>query len=629
MVIVQAVSMVSDGIQYSWRKSMDNYQKLFDGDELDDLFSDVIQQESGTDLGDRSMGGFENMTEEEIEQFQSSSDFQNYQVKVQVEKEHEANMYGKTVEEIMGLSNIENPYEKKYNSIDCIDVDFDQYYDMYAQSPIMQENVKEGEKILPTFKYLHMDIFLSLVKYKPAIVPKNRLHSSVLLNRGILESLVNTPEYIALRKTCRLDEFNAAIGTEILGKKAMEILKEALEQLDDYKKKKEALDRLLEEEQKMDELADEMFEIDEMIEQLKQQGGSQAQIDQLIESKDSIGLSLEQASKLAEAYAKDCDELIDESSVASDQVTKYITNNVSDAINEVSEVREIIDAFGFGEGDNSRISFKSKKDAVETIRRSDKVKRMVKAIGRAKETAIAEQKKKAKTGAVEIKSVSVGSKIENTLPSDRMNLIHDATKKDFYRRMSENQLLVYDKESNKEKNKGPIIVCVDTSGSMGNSEEIWSKAMAVSVLEIAQMQKRDYACIIYSGSADDPIIIKKNEVDAEKIISVAETYHGGGTDFESPLRKSMDLINDSTFKEADILFITDGECSISDQFAKTFNRTKEEKDFRCLGILIDLGGGRTSDASLKKFCDNITRISSLKDIEDTASNVNRAIFGTL
>lgn len=605
-----------------------DYQKLFDGDELDDLFSDVDQPESGTELGSRTMGGFENMTEEEIEQFQSSSDFQNYQVKVQTEKEREANMYGKTVEEVMGLTSIENPYEKKYNSIDCMDVDFDQYYDVYMQSPIMQDNVKEGEKVLPTFKYLHMDIFLSLVKYKPMIVPKNKLHSSVMLNRSILEALVNTPEYIALRKTCRLDEFNAAIGTEVLGEKALEILKDALEQLDDLKKKKEALDKLLEEEKKMDALVDDMKEMDELIDQLIRDGADQSQIDQLQESKNNMELSLEQASALAEQIAKDCDELVDDSAT-SDQITTYMRNNIDSAINEVSEVRNVVDAFGFGEGENCRISFKDKKDAVETIRRSNKLKKMVEAIGRAKETAIAEQKKKAKTGAVEIKSVSVGSKIENTLPSDRMNLIHDVTKKDFYRRMSENQLLVYDKESNKEKNKGPIIVCVDTSGSMGNSEEIWSKAMAISVLEIAQLQKRDYACIIYSGSADDPIIIKKDEVNAEKIISVAETYHGGGTSFESPLRKAMDLVNDSTFKEADILFITDGECSVSDSFARTFSHAKEDKDFRCLGVLIDLGGGRTSDASLKKFCDDITRISSIKDIEDTTSEVNRAIFGTL
>ena len=96
------------------------------------------------------------------------------------------------------------------------------------------------------------------------------------------------------------------------------------------------------------------------------------------------------------------------------------------------------------------------------------------------------------------------------------------------RRMTENSLLTYAKESTKEKNKGPIIVCVDTSGSMKGDQEIWSKALSVGLLEVAQMQKRDFACIIYSSRADDPIVIRKDEISPQKIIDVAERFHGGG-----------------------------------------------------------------------------------------------------
>ena len=109
-----------------------------------------------------------------------------------------------------------------------------------------------------------------------------------------------------------------------------------------------------------------------------------------------------------------------------------------------------------------------------------------------------------------------------------MNLCNDTTKKDFYRRMSEHGLLQYSKEAHKQKNKGPIIVCVDTSGSMEGDAETWSKALTIGILEVAQMQKRDFACIIYSNSADDPIVIRKDEISPEKIIACAENFHDGG-----------------------------------------------------------------------------------------------------
>ena len=70
--------------------------------------------------------------------------------------------------------------------------------------------------------------------------------------------------------------------------------------------------------------------------------------------------------------------------------------------------------------------------------------------------------------------------------------------------------------------------------------------------------QRDFACIIYSNKADKPIIVKKDEVAPQKIIDVAERFHNGGTNFECALEEALTLLNDSSFKEGDIVFITDG-----------------------------------------------------------------------
>jgi uncharacterized protein with von Willebrand factor type A (vWA) domain len=599
-------------------------------DELleDEDLMDAVQQSSS--FGSiQKHGGYEDMTDEEIEQFQNSTEYKEFKADIEEAVDIKANMHGKTVQEILGLSERKAALTYSYNSVEHYDVDIDIYEDIVDQSPVMQATLEEGEQILPTFKYLHQDIFLSLYKYKAKIIPETNMHTSTRMNRGIIGNLINTPEYISLRQTCRFDQFNAALGTEILGREALEILKNMLEQIQDLEKKKQAMDELLEKENEIDELLEQNQEIDELLEDMKRGGnGNGMSVQELVAQQEANEQAAAALKAVANKIAEECDELLDEDDFA-EQVSTVMGSTLTSTSMEVAETSKLCEAWGLGVGNECKVAFQNKKDAVEKIRKSSKLSKFTDIIGRMKESAITEQKKKAKHGAVEIKSVTVGQKIEDTLPSDRMNLVNDTTKKDFMRRMTENSLLTYAKESTKEKNKGPIIVCVDTSGSMEGDQEIWSKALSVGLLEVAQMQKRDFACIIYSSRADDPIVIRKDEISPQKIIDVAERFHNGGTNFEAPLNKALELIKDATFKNADIVFITDGDCYVSDSFTRKFNQIKEDKDFRTLGVLVNMGRGHHSDSSLKEFCDNITLVSDIADIKNADSDTNRAIFGAI
>lgn len=601
-----------------------------DFDDLMDEFEDELASSAQTDSVSsiqKNLGGFQDMSSEQIEQFQNSQEYKEFKADITEATDVKANLQGKTVQEIMGLSNRKEALGYSYNALEHYDVDIDIYNDIVDQSPVMQQTLEEGEELLPTFKYLHQDIFLSLYKYKARVLPEVDMHISTRMNRGIISNLINTPEYISLRQTCRMDQFNAAFGTEIIGREAIDILREAIEKLKDLDKKKDAMDRLMEEEEKIDELIEDIGNIDELIEDAKRAGNGAyaAQLEQERQAKEeSVATLKAMANKIAEA----CDELIEDDELVS-EVSRTMGSTLNETGKQVQDVSDLCEAWGLGSGENCQVAFQNKKDAIERIRRSDKLKKFTDIIGKFKESAIVEQKKKAKHGAVEIKGVTTGDKIQDTLPSDRMNLCNETTKGDFYRRMSEHGLLQYSKESHKQKNKGPIIVCVDTSGSMQGDEEIWSKALTVGILEVAQMQKRDFACIIYSSHADKPIVIKKDEIAPQKIIDCAERFHNGGTSFEAPLNEALELIKDSAFKNADIVFITDGDCYVSDGFSRKFKQTKEEKDFRTLGVLVNMGRGHVSDSSLKEFCDNITLVSDIADLNDGNSEVNKSIFGSL
>lgn len=567
------------------------------------------------------------MSEDEKEQFYQSEDYKEYKTKQSIYEENGTiNYQGRNVQEIFGLSGKTNKYS--FNCFDFLDVDHEDYLDIVDFSQTMQDTIARGERLLPTFKYLHEDIFMSLYQYDAVVLPPERMHIQSWMNRNILSQLINTPAFITLRKTCRCDMFNAGIGTEIIGKQAIEILEKELAKIRDFDKKKEALEKLIEQEEQVDSLSEELEEMEELLDEMRMSGEEETEeFEELMEQYSNGEMTLQQARNMAEQMSKDCEELVEANDELTESMPVLMDNSINTATSEVQQVSQYVQAWGLGQGSDIKVPFGIKRSALEKIRNSEYLKKFTDMIGKYKECAVEEQKKKIRNSAIEIKSVKVGDKIEDALPSDKLNLCNEVTKKDFYRRMTQGQLMSYDKESQKQKNKGPIIVCIDQSGSMHGEKDMWAKALAVGILEVAQLQKREFACIPYDYDVRKVTVIHKDEISPDKIIGIAEESATGGTDFEAPLKKASELIEDSNFKEADIIFITDGDCSVSSDFRRKFKQLKEDKDFKTMGVLVDYG--HNSSSSLQDFCDSITTVSRIADATEANSDVNKMIFGSL
>lgn len=509
-----------------------NEDDLFD----DDLFEDEVDEDSpDTDsmqgvsgiANKYGLGGFESMSEKDMEDFKNSNEYKNYSAEIDNEN-IKANMQGKTVQEILGLTNLKESVRQSFNAFEHSDVDLMFYEDVVDTSPVMQNTIKVGKEILPTFEYMYQDIFLSLYKYKAKLLPESQIHMSTRINRKFAECYLNTPEYIKLRQTCRMDQFNAAFGTEIIGNKLIKIVEEVMNKIKEQQETIQKMQELMKKEEEMDELLDENEEMDELLQGLIANGqDGSAQANELQQQMDENLANKQMIQQLANQIAEEMDDLIEEDDIAN-EISTRAGKAFDEASMQVAEASEMVEVWGLGEGERCRVSYQNKKDAIEKIRKSPKLKELTDLIGRFKESAITEQKKKSKHGAVEISSVTVGKNIEDTLPSERMMLSNETTKSDFYNRYSEGRLMTYSKESNKSKNKGPIILCCDESASMNGDRETWSKAFTMGVLEIAQIQKRDFAFIAYDSDADDPIILKKGEVSPNKVITICEEFLDGG-----------------------------------------------------------------------------------------------------
>lgn len=605
------------------------FKSALDDDDDDKDFEQLLGSfvsSTTEDIEDKLNKG---MNEEQIQAFKETAQYKE----LSVEKGGKRDLFGNIITSDGTVSSMFGLTSNRFNAIDlfahnCIEADpveQELYEETMAKSPGLQRTFDSGCRLLPTFPALQQDLFMALYKYKPVMFPTNKVHYSAQMNRQIVELIVESPEFITIRANCRVDLFNSAIGCEILADYACGILENYLNKVKELEKNLQAADDLLKKEQAVDDIQQKMMDIDDLIDQSLRKGdGAGAQ--KLQEQFDDLQTSLEQAKELARMQSLLCDDIVSPSDDIEKDIEKRIGEMVDKATMQTNEMSQYIEAWGMGGSNAGRISYENKLQVMQRMMISPKLKKFTTNLGRFKDTAREVQKKKSKNGSAEISTIKTGDNLELILPSEKANLCNKTTRKDFMLKYTSKGLMEYEKVSSNEKNKGPIIICIDTSGSITSDQDVWEKSIAAGMLETAHLQKRDFACIIYSDKADEPITILKDEIAPDKVMDIVERYHNGGTNFEAPLTKALNMIKTSKWNKADIVFITDGQANVSDVFLKKFLKTKEEKQFKVQGIVLDAGRGRATKTSVSSFCDEVVKVSDLADLDDPNSDVVHDIF---
>lgn len=155
-------------------------------------------------------------------------------------------------------------------------------------------------------------------------------------------------------------------------------------------------------------------------------------------------------------------------------------------------------------------------------------------------------------------------------------------------------------ETKPAKRKGPMIVCLDTSGSMTGKPEKISHSLLIKLLEIADRQQRSCYLIAFSVSIY-PIDIRKERARLLEFFSKTAT---GDTDATRMLEASLRLLGSSkNYMNADVLWISDFKIPMSSPHL--IDRMKEcrETDTRFYGLQIGI-----ADNEWAPFFDRIYRI---------------------
>ena len=473
-----------------------------------------------------------------------------------------------------------------------------------AESPSLRDLEDKGGNLLPHFGSLLQDIFCLLFKYNIQYHPETEVLPSALLNQKFLHAVHQGAQYDFLREQTLLDEAHAGLSTLILGERLLALVREEkilsrrdLRDLWDIQKQEELVVQKLEEYENSDTIPQ-----DQMSE-----AGKKA----LQQAKERMGGEVQGAEALLRHKTQQLKEDLKQIEA---QATNRLQAEAIKVAQELEDAAEEAQTWGDTIGTGARTPPGQKLELGRRLAGNEKLKKLARMVGRMKLHALALRKKVFERSNEELLEVEQGDALHRMLPHELLSLHHPILRKDFYRRFLDRELIQYSLRGVEEKGKGPMIVCLDGSSSMSGDKEIWSKAVTLTLLEIARKQRRLFRSICFS-SAETPLQVldmnprDRYEVETQTVMDLAEYFPGGGTDFQKPLDAALECLRESRFKKGDIIFITDGECQVDAEWAQRFREEKDKLGFSLFSILIDMGPA--SLGTLKEFSDRISTIKQL------------------
>lgn len=191
------------------------------------------------------------------------------------------------------------------------------------------------------------------------------------------------------------------------------------------------------------------------------------------------------------------------------------------------------------------------------------------------------------------------------LPSELVNLEDPDLETLFYARLLEQNLLTYELsgtqsvagETTEEEQQrtGPVVACLDTSGSMKGTPSLKAKALLLTIAGILKEEDRSLHVILFSNANQTREYSMVGENKAASLLKFLQQEFGGGTNFESPLRKAVGIIDkQKNYKKADILMISDGDCSLTNTFTEWLAAQKNRQDSSIYTVLC--AGSRSKDS---------------------------------
>ena len=288
------------------------------------------------------------------------------------------------------------------------------------------------------------------------------------------------------------------------------------------------------------------------------------------------------------------------------------TGNEEDEEKEKENETDNEEQFGIGAGNSKEENLRRENRFLRSIPKD--LLKLAKLIGRSGSVAFKPSGSFPTAAKSDITGITIGDNLSSLLPSETALLSCSATQPTFYHNYVEKRLQIFASASSGNApvthQDGPVIICLDTSGSMRGEKVEIACNLTMAITIIAQRRKRDVLVVKYS---DWHFLLKVTKLsrqreDLEKFLS---SYQGRGN-AENELFRWLfkDILpNEKAFYTADILCITDfGWTPLNDYTIKLIESFKR-KGMIFYGLNV-LGFEKWSFDSMTTVCDSLWKWSS-------------------
>jgi uncharacterized protein with von Willebrand factor type A (vWA) domain len=260
------------------------------------------------------------------------------------------------------------------------------------------------------------------------------------------------------------------------------------------------------------------------------------------------------------------------------------------------------------------------------VERSEDIRKILDHIGRIEMEYGARRQSMASYSRSEMHSVTTSGDLQHMLPVESVKLQDETLKSLFFARWAEGKLLTYQLTGRNwaggaRKKRGPMVAMVDTSGSMHGAPEVVAKSIILALVRRMLKEGRDAKVLLFSsvGQSVGIELTDKRKMASEFLDFLNYTFEGG-TDFNTALREGLETLKEMQYRNADILFITDGLSVVSDErIISGLDEMKKNNGTRLFTIII----GNDDAGGMDRFSDHVFILSTAdgREIESTASAI--------
>ena len=210
----------------------------------------------------------------------------------------------------------------------------------------------------------------------------------------------------------------------------------------------------------------------------------------------------------------------------------------------------------------------------------------------------------------ELRGIRHSDRIERQLGSEAAQIRHPVLRKLWRARLAESRLLTYESEAvliervpdpqaravraaaaqPQALERGPMILCVDTSGSMRGAPENIAKAAVLEAVRTAYREQRGCKLIAFGGAGE---LLERDLVDRHNgrdglhaLLDLMGQGFDGGTDVQTPIERAIELVHQQAWSSADLLIVSDGEFGCTGETLTRLDEARAQFGLRVQGILV-------------------------------------------